>query len=163
MGLKFPMKEHFYFYASARSRTTDTQWRHKSKKPENLGRCGRQNMPQPYLKIWEWEWIFGCAVKAISSPSICSLCARCIFNFLKVNVFLVGPLKLPKLTSWMSHAKHFPADLLNSNKISSLSEAHCPRVNFYFISEKKCQILAWDDTLHMSESNWESLLVYKAD
>ena len=57
----------------------------------------------------------------------------------------------------------FPADLLNSNKISSLSEAHCPGVNFYFISEKKCQILAWDDTLHMSESNWESLLVYKAD
>ena len=21
-----------------------------------------------YLKIWEWEWIFGSAVKAISSP-----------------------------------------------------------------------------------------------
>ena len=47
-------------------RTTDTQWRHKSKKSENLGRCGRQNMLWPYPKIWEWEWIFGRAVKAIS-------------------------------------------------------------------------------------------------
>ena len=45
-------------------RTTDTQWRHKSKISEKSGRCGRQNMLWPYLKIWEWEWIFGCAVKA---------------------------------------------------------------------------------------------------
>ena len=51
-------------------RTTDTQWRHKSKKSENLGRCGRQNMLWPYLKIWEWELIFGRAVKAISSPGV---------------------------------------------------------------------------------------------
>ena len=34
-----------------RPRTTDTQWRHKSKKSENLGQCGRQNMLRPYLKI----------------------------------------------------------------------------------------------------------------
>ena len=34
------------------------QCRHISKKSENLGRCGRQNMLRPYLKIWEWEWIF---------------------------------------------------------------------------------------------------------
>jgi hypothetical protein len=27
---------------SAKPRTTDTQWRHKSKKSEKLGRCGRQ-------------------------------------------------------------------------------------------------------------------------
>ena len=47
-----------------------TQWRHKSKKPENLGRCGRQNMLLLYLKIWEWEWIFDRAVKAISSPGV---------------------------------------------------------------------------------------------
>ena len=40
------------------------------KKSENLGRCGRQNMLWPYLKIWEWELIFGCAVKAISSPGV---------------------------------------------------------------------------------------------
>ena len=42
-------------------RTMDTQWRHKSKISEKLGQCGRQNMLQPYLKIWKWEWIFGCA------------------------------------------------------------------------------------------------------
>ena len=52
------------------TRTTDTQWRHKSKISENLGRCGRQNMLPPYLKIWEWEWIFGRAVKAISSLGV---------------------------------------------------------------------------------------------
>ena len=27
------------------------------------------------LKIWEWEWIFGRAVKAISSPGIRSPCS----------------------------------------------------------------------------------------
>ena len=53
-----------------KARTTDTQWRHKSKISEKLGRCGRQNMLPPYLKIWEWEWIFGCAVKAISSLGV---------------------------------------------------------------------------------------------
>ena len=30
-------------------------------------------MLRPYLKIWEWELIFGCAVKAISSPGVRSL------------------------------------------------------------------------------------------
>ena len=51
-------------------RATDTQWRHKSKITEKLGRCGRQNMLPPYLKIWEWEWIFGHAVKAICSLGV---------------------------------------------------------------------------------------------
>ena len=49
----------------ARPRTTDTQWIWA-----DLGRFGRQNMLQLYLKIWEWELIFGCAVKAISSPGV---------------------------------------------------------------------------------------------
>ena len=48
------------------ARTTDTQWRHKSKISEKLGWCGRQNMLRPYLKIWDWDWIFGSAVKAVS-------------------------------------------------------------------------------------------------
>ena len=55
---------------SIRSRTTDTQWRHKCKISENLGRCGRQNMLRPYIKIWDWDWIFGSAVKAISSLGV---------------------------------------------------------------------------------------------
>jgi hypothetical protein len=38
--------------------------------PMNLGRSGRQNMLRPYLKIWEWEWIFGRSVKAISSLGV---------------------------------------------------------------------------------------------
>ena len=52
------------------ARTTDTQWSHKSNISEKLGRCGRQNMLRPYLKIWNWDWIFGCAVKAISSLGV---------------------------------------------------------------------------------------------
>ena len=43
---------------------------HKSKKSENSGWYGRQNMLWPYLKIWDWELIFGCTVKAISSPGV---------------------------------------------------------------------------------------------
>ena len=52
------------------ARTTDTQWNQKSKKSEILGRCGRQNMLRLYLKIWDWDLIFGRAVKAISSPGV---------------------------------------------------------------------------------------------
>ena len=33
-------------------------------------------MLRPYLKIREWEWIFGCAVKAISSPDVRSPCTK---------------------------------------------------------------------------------------
>ena len=54
----------------AKSPTTDTQWRQKSKISEKLGRCGRQSMLPPYLKIWEWEWIFGRVVKANASQSV---------------------------------------------------------------------------------------------
>ena len=60
--------DRYYSYMSPR--TTDTQWRHKSNISEKMGRCGRQNMLPPYLKIWEWEWIFGRAVKAISSLGV---------------------------------------------------------------------------------------------
>ena len=60
----------------------DTQWRHKSKISEKLGRCSRENMLRPYLKIWEWEWIFGRAVKAISSPGVRSPCSD---RFLKLD------------------------------------------------------------------------------
>ena len=72
-------------------RTTDTQWRHKSKISKKLGRCGRQNNLPPYLKIWDWDWIFGRAVKAISylgigSPwtqifFLCDLCNTAIRDF----------------------------------------------------------------------------------
>jgi hypothetical protein len=41
---------------------------------EKLGRCGRQNMLWPYIKIWDWDRIFGRAVKAISSLGVRSPC-----------------------------------------------------------------------------------------
>ena len=37
---------------------------------------GRQNMLRPYLKIWDWDLIFGRAVKAISSPGVRSPCQK---------------------------------------------------------------------------------------
>ena len=52
------------------ARTTDTQSRHKSEISEKLGRCGIKNMLWPYLRIWDWDWIFGRAVKAISSLGV---------------------------------------------------------------------------------------------
>ena len=64
-----------------RARTTDTQWRHESKKFENLGRCGKWSMLQPNLKIWDWELIFGHAMKAISSTGVRSpWCRACVRN-----------------------------------------------------------------------------------
>ena len=78
-----PTASHLKYYTA---RTTDTQWRHKSKKSENLGRCGRQNMLRPYLKIWEWEWIFGRAVKTISSSGVRSPChSELIYNYTSVT------------------------------------------------------------------------------
>ena len=34
-----------------------------------------KNMLLPYLKVWEWELIFGRAVKAISSPGVRRPCS----------------------------------------------------------------------------------------
>ena len=73
-------------------RTTDTQWRHKLKISEKLGRCGRQNMLRPYLKIWEWEWIFGRAGKAISSLGVRSPCHWQIARSADAVTKLVSPL-----------------------------------------------------------------------
>ena len=77
-------------YNSFRSKpwTTDNQWRHKSKKYENLGWYGRQNMLWLYLKICEWEWIFGRAVKAISSLGVRSPWSKTSYQslvFLLIN------------------------------------------------------------------------------
>ena len=82
---------------SLASRTPDTQWRHKSKISEKLGRCGRQNMLWPYLKTWEWEWIFGRAVKAISSLGVRSPWVPRFSNrHCKVQVFWKGYKNLKK-------------------------------------------------------------------
>ena len=60
--------------SSLQARTMDTQWRNKSKISEKLGQCDRQNMLRPYLKIWDWDWIFSRVVKAISSLGVRSPC-----------------------------------------------------------------------------------------
>ena len=71
-------------------RTTDTQWRHKSKISENLGWCGRQNMLRPYLNIWDWDWIFGRAVKVISFLGVRSPCLLCLICPEKSTLFFSG-------------------------------------------------------------------------
>ena len=53
----------------------------KSKISDKFGRCGIQNMLRPYLKIWDWDLIFGRAVKAISSPGVRSLCLKLSGDF----------------------------------------------------------------------------------
>ena len=86
---------------SMKPRTTDTQWRHKSKMSEKLSRCGRQSMLWLYLKIWDWNWIFGHAVKAISSLGILSPCSEELSgNAISSN--MQGPAYILKigLSSW---------------------------------------------------------------
>ena len=55
---------------SFNSPTTDTQWRHKSEKSKILGRYGRHKYGSAILKIWDWDLIFGRAMKAIFSPDV---------------------------------------------------------------------------------------------
>ena len=61
------------------------------KKSEILGRCGRQNMLRPYLKIWDWDLNFGRAVKLISSLGVRSPCQH-TSTHTKMNI---GTLKNP--------------------------------------------------------------------
>ena len=68
-----------FFWRWSKARTTDTQWRHKSKISEKLGQCGRWNMLWLYLNIWDLDWIFGRAVKAIPSLGVRSLWSKVIF------------------------------------------------------------------------------------
>ena len=68
--------DEFYRFFSSLAWTTDIKWRQESKISEKLGRYGRQNMLQPYLKICDWDWIFGCVVKTNSSLGLRSPCNR---------------------------------------------------------------------------------------
>ena len=58
-----------------------------------MGQCGRQNMLRPYLKIWEWEWIFGCAVKAIFSLGVRSECFLASHNTCRWHLYLASVFK----------------------------------------------------------------------
>ena len=115
-------------------RTMDTQWRHESKKYEYLGWCVRQNMLRPYLKIWEWELIFGRAVKAISSPGVRSpwiiplwiliLTYSCIEIYEQAYQW---SLITPVLTLWNTYLYKRPNDtILNSRKYLHICmQLHC--------------------------------------
>ena len=46
------------------------------KESEIVGQCGRQNILWLYLKIWDWDLLFGRAVKTISSPGVPSPCVH---------------------------------------------------------------------------------------
>ena len=97
------------------SQTMDTQWRHKSKLSEKLGWCGRQNMLWPYLKIWDWDSIFGRAVKAISPLGVCSPCLypKLVWNSQKT---LLAPSSVyTELTRWVSLAQKFWEIIEQSN------------------------------------------------
>ena len=61
----------FNFFRISHGLRTPNEGRNQRYLYENLGWCGRQNMFRSYLKIWEWEWIFGRAVKSIMVRKIC--------------------------------------------------------------------------------------------
>ena len=56
---------------------------------------------RPYLKIWEWELIFGRAVKAISSPGVRSPCyyiSDLSFLELGKSSSIMPPIGIPRCT-----------------------------------------------------------------
>ena len=67
----------------------------------NLGWCGRQNMLRSYLKILEWEWIFGHAVKAIFSLGVRSPWSKVtISEFIHfINIIVLLPVHYSLLSS----------------------------------------------------------------
>ena len=79
-GLKIKINEtlsgslSFLFYCTHKGEIVQSKYDYdyKSKISEKLGRCGKKNMLRPYLEIWDWNWILGCAVKAIFSLGVLS-------------------------------------------------------------------------------------------
>ena len=117
------------------SRTTDTQWRHKSKISEKLGQCGRQNMLWPYLKIWEWEWIFGRAVKAISCLGVSSPWSVWLYYIALTIVFILSKSMRSFYSKTTLNVTRGPqTQILRIIKAYYLiKEAQCPRTVFPII------------------------------
>ena len=121
--------------------TTDTQRRHKSKKYENLVRCGRQNMLRPYLNICEWEWIFGLSVKAISSPGVRRVCLKlkksivCRSNWKIFFWILKIGQNLHRVCVWGKGKSRFIIFVLN--EYETLSESLLKKIPLFLISKKK--------------------------
>ena len=64
-------------------------------------------MLRPYLKIWDWAWIFGRAVKAISSLGVRSPCLERFDEFL-VFLSLFSVTGFVSLFFSFSKQQHFP-------------------------------------------------------
>ena len=68
-------------------------------------------MLRPYLKIWDWDWIFGRAVKAISSLGVRSPCYIC------TRAALLYRVQKKYMTSHVSLEKRGPLKTLNDTKL----------------------------------------------
>ena len=129
-----------------------------------MGPCGRQNMLRPYLKIWDWDWIFCHAVKAISSLGICSPWYKCWHgpwgleftpvtakNLLSLRVF-----QLHSMWTWQrSHLGPFCGGCTNQFQISWLFPItfHLSSGEVIFHTSKKIQISV---TAQVSGPPWEA-------
>ena len=114
------------------TRTTDTQWRHKSKISEKLGRSGRQNMLRPYLTIWEWEWIFGRAVKAFSSLGVRSPWVQTSKQKFATREDLLETWKMSRAQKWGNLTRGHNRNRLNlvgvvTQRSSSRAELKSPK------------------------------------
>ena len=86
------------------ARTTDTQWRHELKISEKSGQCGGQNMLPPYLKIWDWDWIFGHAVKTISPLGVRSLRPGVIIGAISLRSIIITAFIHLAMRVWLAKA-----------------------------------------------------------
>ena len=77
----------FSFSTKEEPRTTDTQWRYKSKISEKLGRCGRKNMLRPYLF---WIGIEFSAVQGRLFPLWASVVRGCNDIIVLLFIFDLG-------------------------------------------------------------------------
>ena len=70
-------------------------------------------MLRPYLKIWDWELIFGRAVKTISSPGIRSPCIIITIDGIFIDLFYSIPMSCTEVkhkreTLYVGHEILYP-------------------------------------------------------
>ena len=125
-----------------------------------LGQYGRQNMLRPYLKIWDWDLIFGREVNAISSLGVRSPCFRSqiilclvilelwLLDKYSFVVFLL--LRKTNLTIFKRNCftlvlhiliTIIPAAVLNRHKIIRATYSWVPNKRVYSISQFSIQLV----------------------
>ena len=93
---------------------------------EKLGGYGRPNMLWPYLKIWDWDWIFGRAVKAISSLGVRSPWFGSLILFSNFNTNPCHLLHILFLWWFIFYSKH---QSQNWSKFMCASPPSCKKWN----------------------------------